>query len=87
MSWRSGRSEIGGSGLPEGQIVEEFLIAFAGLEESLEVGGTIGLRPGPWGRVLESGEFSIAEKIEDIEIDLGEDAADLRLGEWLACGL
>lgn len=50
----------------------------AGCEESLQVGCAIGLQAG-WSvdGVLESGELAVADQIENVEVDLSENAADL----------
>lgn len=74
--------EVGLGGLPGGEGVEELLVVTTGSEEGLEIGGAVGGLAG-LGRqgVFERGELPVAEEVRDVEVDLREDAFELRLGE------
>jgi hypothetical protein len=68
---------------PGGTLLEKLLIVIASSEEGLEVGGPIGLYAcWPGNAILEGREFAITDQIEDVEIDLRENAAELFVGEF-----
>ena len=70
------RDDAGGLG------AEQLLVVLAGGKEGLEIGSSIGLRPGgATDSIAEGGELAVSQEVGDIEVDLPQDAVELGRGE------